>query len=297
MNTELVAESTAVLARHGRSFSLAGQFLAPAQRGDAALLYAFCRLADDLVDETTDAEQARRDIAALRAELKDEQPARPLVQEVQRILAPIGRKPALDLLDGVVGDLDFQAPEDDDALHLYCYQVAGTVGLMMCAVLGVQERAAYTRALDLGLGMQLTNICRDVAEDAANGRVYLPRQRLEAAGLTGAMLLEGTADRDAVAGVVRDLLVDADRFYASARNGYPAIPLRSRVAIALAGRLYQGIGHKLARHGGDALAGRTVVGPFEKLWLLGRGTLDLVTTAPDEPTRSARFLEPPNPLD
>lgn len=285
----LVAESTEVLARHGRSFSLAGRFLAPEQRGDAAILYAFCRLADDLVDETTDPEAARAHIARLRTELDGSDP-RPLVRETRRILAPVGLQPAHALLDGVVSDLDFQIPEDDAALHLYCYQVAGTVGLMMCAVLGVDDRAAWPRAIDLGLGMQLTNICRDVREDAENGRVYLPRQRLLAHGVTPDELLTGTAPTLPVATVVGELLDQADVFYSSARVGYPAIPARSRIAIAMAARLYQAIGHKLRRNGCDPLQGRTVVGTPEKLWRLFVGAGDLLTSSPDVTSHSDRYL-------
>lgn len=285
----LVAESTAVLAQHGRSFSLAGQFLAPEQRGDAAILYAFCRLADDLVDEASDPVQARADIDQLRTELDGNAP-RPVVRETRRILAPVGLEPAHHLLDGVVSDLDFQIPEDDAALHLYCYQVAGTVGLMMCAVLGVQDTDAWPRAIDLGLGMQLTNICRDVLEDAQNGRVYLPRERLVAFGVDPAELLNGTAPAEPVSRVVRDLLDQADVFYASARVGYPAIPARSRIAIAMAARLYQAIGHKLRRNGANPLQGRTIVGLPEKLWRLARGGYDLLAPVPDVSSSSARYL-------
>lgn len=286
----LVESSTAILAEHGRSFSLAGQFLPEDRRADAALLYHFCRLADDVVDEATDPDAARRDVAALRAELLDEAVPRPIVREVRRILQPVGIAPALDLIDGVVGDLDFEVPKTDEELELYCYRVAGTVGLMMCAVLGVDDRAAFARAIDLGLGMQLTNICRDVLEDAERGRVYLPRDRLVAHGLTAEQLLDGSAPRERVSRVVVELLTLADGYYASARCGYAAIPLRSRIAIAMAARLYQGIGHKLRRNGGDALAGRTIVGPLEKLLLLGRGLLDLVQRPRFIGTSATRYL-------
>lgn len=289
----LVDESTAVLAHHGRSFSLASHFLPRSARGDAAVLYAFCRLADDLVDEATDEDAARRDIANLRAELVGEQQPRDLVVAVQRILQPVGISPALDLIDGVIGDLDFVAPADDEALHRYCYQVAGTVGLMMCAVLGVDDTDAWPRAIDLGLGMQLSNICRDVLEDAERARVYLPADRLAAAGTDAASVIDGTAPREAIVTVVGDLLDQADRFYASGRLGYPAIPARSRVAIAMAARLYQGIGHRLRASGADPMLGRTIVPGWRKGLLLMRGLADLTVGPPFVPTGSGRFIHRP----
>jgi phytoene synthase len=266
---DLVADSTAVLAHHGRSFSMAGTFLPAAARGDAAILYAFCRLADDLVDEAPDPEQAHRDVDALRQELRGDRPRRPLVEEVVRILAPVGTTPALDLLDGVESDLDFDQPADDEALFHYCYQVAGTVGLMMCAVLGVDDEVAHRHAIDLGIGMQLTNICRDVLEDAARDRVYLPRNRFDVAPAAVPDAAQPVRE------VVADLLAIADARYASGRQGYRYIPLRTRAAIAIAGRLYQGIGHRLRRNGCDALAGRTVVPAWEKGFLALRGLFDV----------------------
>lgn len=267
--TELVEQSTAVLAHHGRSFSFASAFLPRAARGDAAVLYAFCRLADDLVDEAPDAVEARAGVGRLRAELAGEADPRPLVVEVQRILEPVGLTPAFDLLDGVESDLDFEQPAYDEALFHYCYQVAGTVGLMMCAVLGVRDEAAWPYAIDLGIGMQLTNICRDVLEDADRDRVYLPRSRFPIAP-------GQVAASDAqVRSVVGELLAEADARYANGRAGFRYIPLRTRIAIAVASRLYQGIGHRLRRNRCDALSGRTVVPTWEKGLLAVRGALDL----------------------
>ncbi|MEZ4316774.1 MAG: phytoene/squalene synthase family protein [Myxococcota bacterium] len=273
---DLIAKSTAVLAQHGRSFSLASVFLPEDRRGQAAVLYAFCRLADDVVDEASDPDEARAGVADLRSELEGHAPARPVVAATREILAPVGLQPALDLLHGVESDLDFEIPADDAALDRYCYEVAGTVGLMMCAALGVRETWAFDPAVKLGMGMQLTNICRDVLEDAERGRVYLPADRLAAAGVSAESLLEGTADAGRISGIVRDLLDRADDHYTVGRTGFPALPFRSRVAIAVAARLYQGIGHRLRRHGADPLAGRTVVPAWEKGVLVVRAGADLL---------------------
>ena len=135
---------------------------------------------------------------------------------------------------------------------------------MMCAVLGVRRREAHPHAVDLGIAMQLTNICRDVAEDAYHGRVYLPAERLRRAGTSTEALLAGTAGRAAVARAVAAVLELADRYYASADGGMRDLPPRVRPAILVASRVYRAIGVRLRQHGCDALAGRTIVRTPEK---------------------------------
>src|SRR5690606_4571262 len=126
------------------------------------------------------------------------------------------------------------------------------------------DARALAHAVDLGIAMQLTNICRDVAEDASRGRVYLPRCRLEAAGTSPEEIVSGRAAPAKVAAVVRDLLDLADAYYESADAGMRFIPDRARLAILVASRIYRAIGWRLRRRGGDALAGRTVVPAHEK---------------------------------
>lgn len=285
----LVDDSRAVLARHARSFRWAGALLPAAQLDDASVLYAFCRLVDDLADEAPDPERARADLAAVRAELLDSEPARPLVAATRALLdrGPTGIAPALHLLDGVVGDLDPVMLESDADLLRYGYRVAGTVGLMMCGVLGVHTAQALPFAVDLGVAMQITNICRDVREDAARGRVYLPAARLRTAGVQPERLVRATAggpdltadERAALAVVVNDLLQLAERYYDSANLGMRWIPLRARLAIHVASRVYRAIGHRLRRRDSDAWAGRAWVGPLGKVaWSLV-GIIDLARNA------------------
>jgi phytoene synthase len=136
---------------------------------------------------------------------------------------------------------------------------------MMCAVLGVRRREALPHAVDLGIAMQLTNIARDVAEDAARGRVYLPVHRLLQVGVDPEALVRGQAPTEAVAAVVRWTLALADSYYASADGGMRDIPWRFRPAILVASRVYRAIGLRLRRRSCDALAGRTTVPPAEKV--------------------------------
>ncbi len=273
------AESADTFRRHARTFSLAARLLPAAQRGDAALVYGFCRLVDDTADLATDGVHARVALQRLRDEIRGSTPPRPLVAELRsaavRLELPL--ESAVELIDGVRSDLDPVRIGDEAELLRYCYRVASTVGLMMCAVLGVRRRSAHPHAIDLGIAMQLTNIARDVAEDAGRGRVYLPAAWLRRAGVEPEALVRGTAERAGVSAVVREVLALADGYYRSADGGMRDIPLRFRPAILVASRVYCAIGVRLRRRGADALAGRTVVPWPEKAYWVARGvasTLD-----------------------
>lgn len=230
------------------------------------MLYTFCRYVDDVADDSPDPHQARRDLLALDAELAGTARPRPLVRSLLDIFAAREVDPvhARSLVHGVSTDLHEVRVGTDDELLRYGYHVAGTVGLMMCGLLGVRDRHAWAFAVDLGVAMQITNICRDVAEDARRGRVYLPAQRLEAHGVRPdpSSVLAAPAP---VARVVSDLLDLADVYYRSAERGMVYLPARTRLAIHVAARVYRGIGVRLRAHGCDALAGRTVVPRWQKI--------------------------------
>jgi phytoene synthase len=268
---QIVEESQRILAEESRSFHGASKFLPSDRRDDAAVVYAFCRSADDLADETDADVESRDELDELAEELRREKAPRPIVAGFLNVADRRGLDPdwALELVRGVRSDLDTVRMRTDRELIRYCYRVAGTVGLMMSPVLGVEDTRARPHAVDLGVGMQLTNICRDVAEDAAVGRTYLPEQRLREAGTTSEELLADEADREAVSAVVRDLLELADEYYQSGRAGMRYIPRRSRLAIMVASRVYRAIGLKLRDRGCDPMQGRAVVGPLSKLWWIG----------------------------
>lgn len=273
---DTVAKSRAVLSQQARSFRWAAQFLSPDRYDDVAIVYAFCRLVDDLADLAPSVEEAQESLHRVECELRGVHAPSDLVAA----LLLVSERQGLDLdcahelIKGVRSDLEAVCIPDDRALLRYCYRVAGTVGLMMCAVLGVQDQDALTYALDLGVGMQLTNMCRDVAEDASMKRVYLPATRLMVYGTTSKALLNGSPDKEAVACVVRDLLLLADRYYKSADDGMRFIPVRSRFAILVASRMYRAIGVRLRAHGCDALSGRTVVPWNEKVEWVARALID-----------------------
>ncbi len=261
------ADALLALAKGSKTFAFAGWFLPADRRTDAARLYAFCRYVDDLADDAPDIGTARIALAGVRAELRGEATAGPivgaLIDLLTRCRVDVGIAEAL--VDGVSSDLEEVRLADDAALLRYAYRVASTVGLMMCGVLGVDNEEAGPFAVDLGIAMQISNICRDVAEDARRGRVYLPRTRLQAAGV-GSAPADVLAHPEGVRRVVLDLLSLADRYYASADHGMRFIPTRARLAILIASRTYRAIGTILRARAGDALSGRVFVPLWGKLW-------------------------------
>jgi phytoene synthase len=267
MNAEVLAASHEVFRRKARTFWWAGLLLPRDVRDDAATVYAFCREVDDAADESVDHAYAKLALEALSNEVSGRAEPRPLVAEFRAVALrrELPLEAAEELIAGVRGDLEAVRVADDAELVRYCYRVASTVGLMMCAVLGVRRREALPHAVDLGIAMQLTNICRDVAEDAARGRVYLPAERLRRAGVDPESLLHGQAPAARVSKVVASMLELADSYYRSADGGMRDIPWRFRPAILVASRTYRAIGVRLRRASSDALAGRTVVPWPEKL--------------------------------
>jgi len=274
-----------VLAAKSKSFALAARLLPPAERTRAAVVYAFCRRADDAVDLAPP--EARADaVARLRAELAAlyrGQAAGDAILDAFAEVAAACRIPEhypAELLAGMEMDAGGYRYQNLDQLLHYCYRVAGTVGLMMCHVHGLDDEGALVPAVHLGLAMQLTNICRDVAEDWGLGRLYLPADLLAAAGgdaLVEQLAAELAAGRPlparavpAAASVVAHLLAEADRYYRSADSGMVALPWRAALAVRTARLVYAAIGDRIADRGFDVTAGRAVVPGWAKIALVGR---------------------------
>jgi phytoene synthase len=253
------------IAAGSKSFNLASRVLSRTARAETAVLYAYCRRADDAVDLVPAKEQANS-VARLRAELESVYAGRPQHELVLRAFASVVQRRnipasyAQELIEGMAMDARAERYETLDALLHYCFRVAGVVGLMMCHVLGVSDPRALRRAAHLGLAMQLTNICRDVLEDAGRDRIYLPRQWLCADA--------PLEDRQRVKQAVARLLDEADRYYASAELGVPALPFRAALSVRTAARVYRAIGVKLRARDCDIDRGRVVVSTAKKLWLL-----------------------------
>lgn len=161
-----------------------------------------------------------------------------------------------------------------DAVRAYGARVAGSVGAMMALVMGVRSAEASARACDLGVAMQLTNIARDVGEDARNGRLYLPRVWMREAGLDPDAWLADPKFDDRLGGVVERLLAEADRLYDRARPGVALLPRACRPAIHAAARIYRAIGQEAADAGWDTVSRRAVTSRRRKLALAAAGLAD-----------------------
>jgi 15-cis-phytoene synthase len=258
-----------------RSFLAASRILPRATAQAACALYAFCRVADDCVD--------RDDRQDALADLND---------RLERIYAGTPRPIAADrafaavvshfriprawpraLFEGFEWDLQGRQYEDLSELRAYAARVAGSVGAMMARVMGVRSDGALARACELGVAMQLTNIARDVGDDAAMGRLYLPRAWMRESGIDPDAWLEDPRFSPALAGVVRRLLDEAQRCYRGGASGFASLPLTCRPGIRAAALLYADIGRAVGRRGFDSVGGRATVGGVRKLQLMGWAAL------------------------
>jgi 15-cis-phytoene synthase len=264
------------LMRGGSKSFFAASLLLPARvRAPACALYAFCRLADDAVDLGDDAHAA---MTVLRERLDAVYAGRPADIDADRALADVVRRfavprPLLDaLLDGFLWDAVGRSYETLADVQDYAARVAGAVGAMMALVMQTRSPGALARACELGVAMQLTNIARDVGEDARNGRLYLPRQWLREAGIDPEAWLRDPVFSPALGAIVRRLLDVAETLYQRAEAGIAELPRDCRAAIRAARLVYAEIGQQLQRDGLDSVSRRTVVSRQRKIVLMARAT-------------------------
>lgn len=288
----LVASRESIV-RGSKSFRSASRLFGPEVREDAWLLYAWCRRCDDEIDgqdhghghESLTSEEQRRRLERLydltRKALAGEPTADDTFAAFQRVARRHRLPPQwpLDLIDGFAMDVERRRYRTIEDVMAYCWHVAGVVGVMMARVMGVTDPEVLRRAQDLGLAFQLTNIARDVVEDAGHGRVYLPSDWLVEAGVEPtAAAVADPANRAGVHAVTTRLLKLAEPYYDSARDGLRGLPFRSAMAIAAARGVYREIGRKVRRRGPGVWVKRVVVRKPTKLWLFGRGLLIAIWT-------------------
>jgi phytoene synthase len=264
-----------ILARHGKSFYWASLFLGSKLADGCAQLYQFCRFVDDLADgDLPNREESLEDI---RTRLSSNDRLACVEVEAFMRLATDNNIPliaARELLDGMLTDQQPTAVGDEAELLRYCHAVAGTVGLMMCRVLNCKEQRADSFAIDLGIAMQLTNIARDVLEDAKMGRRYLPASWID---LPAHVIANADiACHQPVADATQRMLDLAENYYQSALLGIQLLPLRSRLSITVALRVYRQIGWVLKRRGHPWWQGRVFVSKPEKMLLSLRCLRDLL---------------------
>jgi phytoene synthase len=270
-----LAACEALLRGGSRSFHAASRLLPRQVRQAATSLYAFCRLADDAIDNAGATDRGVA-VAGLQRRLAAIYAGRPADQAADRAFAAVVELygipktlPAA-LLEGFDWDARGRRYATIDGLMDYAARVAGTVGAMMTLVMGVRDASVLARACELGMAMQLTNIARDVGEDARLGRIYLPIDWLAAEGIDPDAFLAAPVYCAGVQAVVRRLLAYADALYAQAADGIAHLPPGCRPAIHGARLLYAAIGHRAGAIGFDPVVQRAVVPGRTKLALLLR---------------------------
>ncbi len=253
-----------------KSFDTACMLLPARYRLAARALYAFCRTSDDAVDE---AAPGTRATVALRARLDaiyDGRPGNRLEDRAFALVAQAYRIP-FEIPDALIEGFEWDEAgrryqEFDDVLD-YAARVAGTVGVMMCLIMGRRDRHVLERAAELGLAMQLTNIARDVGEDAARGRIYLPLAWMQEAGIDPELFLARPRMCPQIGSVVSRLLAEASRLYRSGLEGLPGLPPACRPAVCSAGLIYRAIGSRIEANGFDSVSQRARTSTVEKLAL------------------------------
>lgn len=291
------ARCRAMIRTGSRSFHAASLLLPPAIRDAACALYAFCRLSDDAVDGEGGSLAA---LQRLRARLAAIYAGAPQNDPVDRALADVVRqhhlpKALLDaLMEGFAWDIAGRQCASVSDLYAYAARVAGSVGAMMAVLMGARSRDMVARACDLGVAMQLTNIARDVGEDARAGRLYLPHVWLAEAGVDPDAFLAAPAFDPRLARVVERVLRMADQLYQRADEAIARLPASVRPAIFAARLLYAEIGHEVARNGYDSITRRAVTSAARKRALLARALQRSFAPAPalsrTAPLAQTRFL-------
>ncbi|MFQ3237643.1 MAG: phytoene synthase [Paraglaciecola sp.] len=272
-------DPTELLKKHGKSFNFARLFLGSKTGLAAARLYRFCRIVDDIADESPEPEIAKVKLNDLKESIAQNTANHPVVKDFLKLCEEyqIERNHGITLIDGVSQDLNLVALPSLETLIQYAYQVAGIVGLMMAPILGA-KKVGYAFAIDLGIGMQLTNIARDVLEDAQMGRRYLPGEWVNTLS-TSQIALANIDHREQVQDAIKVLLNLAEKYYQSGLAGLYYLPPRNRQAIAVAAYVYRDIGRKLLKNDCHYWLGRVVVSKPKKILLASQALWHLNTAA------------------
>jgi 15-cis-phytoene synthase len=280
----------ALLKGGSRSF-FAASFLLPSHvRDPAVALYAFCRVADDVVDEGDATDET---INALHRRVDDIYNGTPQDHPIDRAFAGVAQRYRLPraainaLIEGFTWDMSGRRYKTFADIQDYAARVAGCVGIMMTTIMQARDPAVLARAADLGVAMQLTNIARDVGEDARNGRLYLPTDWLIEAGIDPDQFMMDPQFTPQLGQVIAKLLAEADHLYRRADAGIAMLPADCRAGIRSARTIYAAIGDAVATNGFDSITSRAFVPTPKKLRLMAKVLL---------PNRHDRSLEKLPPL-
>lgn len=255
----------------GSSFTLSFMFLPKDKRDAMTALYAFCREVDDVVDECTDYQIAQTKLAWWKQEIQrlfHETPQHPVTQALKPVVNSFDLQEAhfIEIIDGMQMDTQYNRYADFEQLALYCYRVASVVGLLSAQIFGYSERATLEYAHDLGMAFQLTNIIRDVGEDARRGRIYIPLDELEQAGVTEQQLLNSQASPQMQALLIKQI-ERAEMFYDKALNQLPKKDVRAQLPGLMMAAIYRALLQEIKPDPNLVLTHKIILPPFRKLKL------------------------------
>ena len=258
-----------ILKKNGKSFYWAGKFLSEKYINRAAELYSFCRALDDIADSGNPT--SLRHLTDIKLNINNNLHSE--IENSYSIKYPqffnvSSKKAAMDLIDGLILDQKSILFEDVSELIRYSYHVAGTVGIMMCDALKCENQDAKLFAIDLGIAMQMTNIARDVLEDAKMGRRYIPASwigNISPEDIVSAVKKNDNKKYDTISQGIKKLLTLADKYYISGTMGFRYLPFKTRMAISIASGVYRQIGIQLKRNNYNWYHGRQVTSIPTKL--------------------------------
>ena len=261
-------------AQSGSSFYYSFLFLPPARRAAITALYAFCREVDDIADECADINIARTKLEWWRSELAQTFAGTPSHPVSQALLPAIraydlAREQFDEIIDGMEMDLQYVRYADFKALQLYCYRVASVVGQLAATIFGYTDRKTLKYAHDLGMAFQLTNIIRDVGEDARRNRIYIPQDELAQFGVAESDLLQGQTSA-AFRALMALQVTRARAFYVQALQALPAQDRRSQRPGLVMAAIYQKLLNEIERDDFQVLHQRITLTPLRKLWIAWR---------------------------
>ncbi len=258
-----------ILASYGKSFHFARYFLGNKASYQSTCLYAFCRYLDDIADSENNLDK----LIKIKESVTNQKKGISIHPYIDSFLelsneAKIPKNAPIDLLSGLISDQGKVMISNEEDLIRYAYQVAGTVGLMMASILGTKNKVAIAFAIDLGIAMQLTNIARDVLEDAGNNRRYLPGSWCNNINpeeiLECAEIIDEKKSADITFAINKVLLL-AERYYQSGMNGLKYLSFRNHIAIGIAAIVYRLIGRKIIKKGTRWWEGREIIGLGSKI--------------------------------
>jgi phytoene synthase len=258
-------------AASGSSFYYSFLFLPKEKRRAITALYAFCREVDDVVDECSDTQVARITLDWWRGQVADiygGKPQHPVAQALVPVVAQfnLAQELLLEIIDGMEMDLDQPRYSDFKSLQLYCYRVASVVGLLSVEIFGYSDRQTLKYAHDLGLAFQLTNIIRDVGEDARRNRIYLPMDEMQQFNVTAADILNAR-DSENFQKLMAFQIERARRLYQQALAQLPAIDRKNQRTGLIMAAIYRATLDEVIASGCHVLKERVSLTPLRKLWL------------------------------